>query len=78
MLEGDSVPGTGGDVTSIRLVRQMDQRISELERQLGRKTMEVEVLKGVLDKVRLNASPAPPARVFLCLATDRSASTYTA
>ena len=53
MLEGGSVAVTGDDdVTSNRLVRQMDQRIRELERQLGRKTMEVEILKEALDKVR--------------------------
>ena len=53
MLEGGSVAVTGDDdVTSNRLVRQMGQRIRELERQLGRKTMEVEILKEALDKVR--------------------------
>ncbi len=53
MLEGGSVAVTGDDdVTSNRLVRQMDQRIRELERQLGRKTMEVEILREALDKVR--------------------------
>ena len=40
------------DVTSNRAVRQMGERIRELERQLGRKTLEVEVLKEVLDKSR--------------------------
>jgi transposase len=29
-----------------RAVRQMEDRIRELERQLGRKTLEVEILKG--------------------------------
>jgi transposase len=53
MPEGGSAAVTGDDdVTSNRLVRQMDQRIRELERQLGRKTMEVEILKEALDKVR--------------------------
>ena len=46
MLEGGAVAVSGDDdVTSNRAVRQMEERIRELERQLGRKTLEVEVLK---------------------------------
>jgi transposase len=53
MLEGGSVAVAGDDeVTSNRTVRQMEERIRELERQLGRKTMEVEILKEALDKAR--------------------------
>jgi transposase len=53
MLEGGSVAVTGDDeVTSNRAVRQMEDRIRELERQLGRKTLEVEILKEALDKLR--------------------------
>jgi transposase len=53
MLEGGSVAVTGDDeVTSNRTVRQMEDRIWELERQLGRKTMEVEILKEALGKAR--------------------------
>ena len=53
MLEGGSVAVTDDDdVTSNRVVRQMDERIRELERQLGRRTMEVEILKEALDKAR--------------------------
>ena len=53
MLEGGSVAVTGDDeVTSNKLVRQMEERIRELERQLGRKTLEVEILKEALDKAR--------------------------
>ena len=53
MLEGGSVAVTGDDeVTSNKLVRQMEDRIRELERQLGRKTLEVEILKEALDKAR--------------------------
>ncbi len=33
-------------------VRQLEERIRELERQLGRKTLEVEILKEALDKAR--------------------------
>ena len=53
MLEGGSIAVTEDDsVTGNRTVREMDNRIRELERQLGRKTMEVEILKEVLDKSR--------------------------
>jgi transposase len=53
MLEGGSVAVAGDDeVTSNRTVRQLEDRIRELERQLGRKTMEVEILKEALDKAR--------------------------
>ena len=40
------------DVTSNKVVRQMEDRIRELERQLGRKTLEVEILREALDKSR--------------------------
>jgi transposase len=33
-------------------VRQLGERIRELERHLGRKTLEVEILKEALDKSR--------------------------
>ncbi len=53
MLEGGAVAvSDDDDVTSNRIVRQMDERIRELERQLGRKTMEVEILKEALEKAR--------------------------
>lgn len=46
MLEGGSIAVTGDDsVTSNKTVREMGTRIRELERQLGRKTLEVEILK---------------------------------
>ena len=47
-----AVTGPDDDVTSNRAVRQMEDRIRELERQLGRKTLEVEILKEALDKSR--------------------------
>jgi transposase len=51
MLEGGSVAVIGDDeVTSNKAVRPMEDRIRELERQLGRKTLEVEILKEALDK----------------------------
>lgn len=49
MLEGGSVAVAGDDdVTSNRQVREMENRIRELERHLGRKTLEVEILKKAL------------------------------
>lgn len=66
MLEGGSVAVTADDdVTSNRQVREMENRIRELERQLGRKTLEVEILKEALDRSRpkkatlLMRSPLP-------------------
>jgi len=54
MLEGGIIAVTGDDsVTSNKTVREMETRIRELERQLGRKTLEVEILKEALDKSRL-------------------------
>ncbi len=53
MLEGGSVAVSEDDeVTSNKAVRQMEGRIRELERQLGRKTLEVEILREALDKSR--------------------------
>lgn len=53
MLEGGSVAVSEDDeVTSNRIVRQMEDRIRELERQLGRKTLEAEILREALDKSR--------------------------
>ncbi|XMO92496.1 hypothetical protein AACG61_20510 (plasmid) [Paracoccus sp. ME4] len=40
------------DVTSNKVVRQMEDRIRELERQLGRKTLKAEILREALDKSR--------------------------
>ena len=50
MLEGGSVAVTGGDEgTSDKRVRRREDRIREIERRLGRKTLEVEVRKGEAD-----------------------------
>jgi transposase len=60
MLEGGSVAGTGDDeVTSNKAVRQMEDRIRELERQLGRKTLEVEILKEALARSRIKKPTLP-------------------
>lgn len=40
------------DVTSNNIVRQMADRIRKLEHQLGRKTLEAEILREGLDKSR--------------------------
>ena len=53
MLDGGSVAVAGDDdVTRNRMVRQMEERIRELERQLGRKSMEAEILKEALAKAQ--------------------------
>ena len=53
MLEGGSIAVSSDDsVTSNRAVRQLEDRVRELERQLGRKTLEVEILKEALEKSR--------------------------
>ncbi len=53
MLEGGSVAVSEDDaVTSNKVVRQMEDRIRELERQLGRKTLEAEILREAFDKSR--------------------------
>ena len=54
MLDGGAVAvSEDDDVTSNRTVRQMEDRIRELERQLGRKTLEAEILREALDKARV-------------------------
>jgi transposase len=53
MLEGGSVAvAEDDDVTSNKVVRQMEERIRDLERALGRKTLEAEILRDALDKSR--------------------------
>ena len=63
MLEGGAVAvSEDDDVTSNRTVRQMEDRIRELERQLGRKTLEAEILREALDKSRLKNRPCSRGR----------------
>ena len=53
MLEGGSIAvAEDGSVTGDKTVREMATRIRELERQLGRKTLENEILKEALEKSR--------------------------
>ncbi len=54
MLEGGSVAVTeDDDVTCNRVVREMEDRIRELERALGRKTLKADILREALDKSRV-------------------------
>lgn len=63
MLEGGNVAVSGDDeVTSNKVVRQMEDRIREFERQLGRKTLEVEILREALDKSRSKNRPCSRGR----------------
>ena len=64
MTEGGAVAVRADDgVTGNGEVRRLKERVRELERQLGRKTLEVEILKEVLAKAPskkptfLSASP---------------------
>ena len=51
MTEGGAVAVDADDqVTSNQDVRKLEERVRELERLLGRKTMEVEILKDALAK----------------------------
>jgi transposase len=63
MLEGGSVAVTeDDDVTSNRVVRQLEERVRELERHLGRKTLEAEILREALDKSRSKNRPCSRGR----------------
>ncbi|MBG6146077.1 transposase [Labrenzia sp. EL_142] len=64
MLEEGSIAVTGDDsATSNKAVREMESRIRELERQLGKKTLENEILKEALEKSR-SKKPTLLARSF--------------
>ena len=53
MREGGSeAMRTDGPVVGDAEVRRLEERVRELERQLGRKTLEVEILKEALAKTR--------------------------
>mgnify|MGYP001552130228 CR=1 FL=1 len=49
---GTAAVGSDEDVVGASEVRKLEARIRELERQLGRKTLEVEILKEALDSAR--------------------------
>lgn len=53
MLEGGfEAVRADDDVVDASRLKELDKRIRELERLLGRKTMEVEILKEALDLTR--------------------------
>jgi len=47
------------DVVGASRVRELERRVRELERLLGRKTMEVEILKEALDVARVKKPILP-------------------
>ncbi len=49
---GTAAVGSDEEVVGASQVRKLEARIRELERQLGRKTLEVEILKEALDNAR--------------------------
>ena len=54
MTEGGAIAVQADDgVTGNGEVRRLEARVRELERQLGRKTLEVEILKEALDRSRV-------------------------
>jgi transposase len=54
MLEGGlQAVHADEDVVGMSRVRELERRVRELERLLGRKTMEVEILKEALDVARV-------------------------
>jgi transposase len=48
--------GTNGDVVPAPRLREAERRIRELERVLGRKTMEVEILQAAQEEVKKRPS----------------------
>lgn len=65
MTEGGSVAvGSDEKVVSASEVRRLEERVRELERLLGRKTLEVEILRSALDKAESKKPtwrlPSPP------------------
>ena len=53
---GEAVLRADGPVVSDAEVRLLEERMRELERQLGRKTLEVEILKEALAKSQAKAT----------------------
>jgi len=49
MLEGGATAVQADDVVGAARVRELEKRVRDLERMLGKKTMEVEILKEALD-----------------------------
>jgi len=53
---GSAAVSANEDVVPARLLREAEQRIRELERALGRKTMEVEILRAAQEEVKKRPS----------------------
>lgn len=69
MLEGGATAvQADDDVVGAARVRELEKRVRDLERMLGRKTMEVEILKEALDL----AAPKKPALRLASLDKDGS------
>lgn len=69
MLEGGTVAvQADDDVVGASRVRELEKRVRDLERMLGRKTMEVEILKEALDL----AAPKKPVLRLASLNKDGS------
>jgi len=48
----EAAVGSNGEVVPVSALREAQARIKELERALGRKTMEIEILKAARDEVK--------------------------
>ena len=69
MLEGGATAVEADeDVVGAPRLRELEKRVRDLERMLGRKTMEVEILKEALDL----ASPKKPVLQLRSLDRDGS------
>jgi hypothetical protein len=63
LLEGGAAAVSNDDeVTGARAVRRLEERIRAPERQLGRKTLEVEILEDALDRARPENRPGSRPR----------------
>src|SRR5215217_6458524 len=61
MLEGGHQAVHADDVVGTSQIRELEKRVRDLERLLGRKTMEAEILKEVLDLARTKKPILPLA-----------------
>ena len=60
MIEGgDAVVQADEDVVGTSRVRELEKRVRDLERLLGRKTMENEILKEAIEVARLKKPTLP-------------------
>ena len=63
-LGGREAVRADDEVVAASSVRRLEERARELERLLGRKTMEVEILKEALDLARAKNRPCCRTRCF--------------